>query len=102
MGDLPDGHAYRNMFTERSGDSDTDTVTVGSGGTLIKAANSDRFSILIQNVDTTPVYIGESGVTTAKGLLLQKNDIFSSDIFTGAIYGRVAVGTADVRVREVD
>jgi hypothetical protein len=52
-------------------DFSTNQVSVGSTATLIVAQNHGRLSVLITNLGTTAIYIGDSpSVTTSNGQLL--------------------------------
>lgn len=63
-------------------------VAVGDTATLLKAANEDRVSIAIQCISTNDVYIGLSNaVTSSNGFLLSKGQVFSVDVYLGAIWG---------------
>ena len=82
-------------------------ISVGTSATVVSAANNNRTSLLVQNLSTADVYVGEtSGLTTANGILLKPNErlvltrVSPETFYYGAIYGRVASGTADVRVWE--
>ncbi|WP_341894310.1 hypothetical protein [Ferrovibrio terrae] len=79
----------------------TNAVSAATAATLLSAANALRQSVTLQNRDTTKdVAIGGSGVTMASGFILEPGAIKTIDKTTAAIYGRVAAGTADVRVLE--
>jgi len=68
------------------------TVDTTSGGVLIKAANTSRKSITIRNIGSVDMYIGNSGVTTATGFLLQAatKEAYTFDRNTAAVYGITA------------
>lgn len=76
-------------------------VSVGTGATLIKAANTSRISLQITNLDVTTCYIGfDSSVTVNNGFPLDQFDTISftgSDLYRGAVYGIVGTGTIDTR-----
>lgn len=76
----------------------TGQVTVGATATLIRAANDGRDEITIQNLGTTPVYIGkDANVTTSNGFPIP--GVAGSSITipaTTAIYGIVASGSQAV------
>ena len=79
---------------------DHGAVTVGTSAALVRAANDARNSILIQNLGADDIYIGDSGVTTANGLLVGKNGGTISFTAQTAIYGRSASAGNDVRYLE--
>ena len=66
-------------------------VGAGAGGTLIRAINLNRRSIIIRNQDTqADMYIGVNGVTIATGLLVKALESVTLDRTTAAIYGITA------------
>lgn len=88
-------------------------VSITTAATVIVAASTQsggRIGLFILNNSTTTVYIGpDSTVTTANGfpLLAGEKFILQNDtpnpqyFYTGAVYGIVATGTADVRYWEM-
>jgi hypothetical protein len=78
-------------------------VNVGTAATLIAASGGTRQSLVVQNLGSTDLYIGGAGVTVATGLKVPMNGgTMVIDKSTAAIYGVVAVGTADVRILAED
>lgn len=73
-------------------------VTVTDLPTLLATANPSRGAILLQNVGSVDVYLGDVNVTTGTGLQLAAGQTYSDDRTTQAWYGVVASGTSDVRV----
>jgi hypothetical protein len=70
--------------------------------TLVCAARTGRRSVTVEQLGTTAVYIGATGVTSATGALLP--GVAGSSItlsVTGAIYGIAASGTQAVAVIEL-
>ncbi len=79
----------------------TGAVTVTSTATLIKAANTARQAMVIQNLGpSADIYVGTATVTVATGLRIAVNDALDGIVFTGAIYGITASGSSDVRFFE--
>lgn len=77
------------------------SVADTAGGTLLAANRSGRSAITIVNHGTTAVYVGQSGVTTATGVLLPGVEGASITIPTqAAVYGIVSAGTQTVSVLE--
>ncbi len=75
----------------------TAQVSVTTSATLIAAARAGRRSITVEQLGTTAVYLGATGVTTATGVLLPGTVGSSVTLnFTGALYGIVATGTQTV------
>ena len=71
------------------------TVDATAGGTLIVPAQPGRAGVIIENLGTTDVYIGVSGVTTATGFLIPGTKGANVPVtFTGAIYGITGGGSA--------
>ena len=77
-------------------------VSVGTGATVIKAANTDRKYMVIKNIGANPVFIGGSGVTTGTGYSLAVNATLTmqESVSTAAVYGIVASGTETVSYLE--
>lgn len=76
-------------------------VSVGTGATLIVAANNQRHSLLIGNNSIQTLFIGDSTVTTANGIPVPIGGTFLEDAggtsnWKGDIYGIVASNTSDV------
>ncbi|MBF0383395.1 MAG: hypothetical protein HQL69_20440 [Magnetococcales bacterium] len=73
-------------------------VTVGTGATLLKAANTGRKYLEVQP-KTAPIFIGDSGVTTANGLEVSVGQTYTIYV-TSAVYGISATAGVDCRVME--
>ena len=81
----------------------TAQVSVGAtvGGTLISAANNARTTITVTMTGTTDVYLGESGVTTSTGDLLNGvKGVSKTFSTTAAVYGITSSGSVTVSVLE--
>lgn len=84
----------------------TDTLTpsnasVSTTAKVIANSNADRSKITIYNNDSKTVYISDdNGVTVSTGFPLPGYSSKEFNNFTGAIYGIVITGTADVSVLE--
>lgn len=77
-------------------------VTVDTTADLIDDSNPSRRSITLQNLGPSVLYIGpDNTVTTATGFPVGVGSTFNDDIYTGAWYGIVAAGSAEVAVLEV-
>lgn len=74
--------------------------SVDTDATLIMAAVSTRTAFIVQNISTQDVYIGGSSVTTSNGIKLEPGDSYSNDVWLGAVYGRVAAGSSNVRYEQ--
>lgn len=80
-------------------------ITVGTGATLILAANANRLSFNITNSGTVRIYLGlDNTVGNADngkhGGWIDPGDVFSES-YTGDIYGRVASGSGAANYMEV-
>lgn len=77
-------------------------VSVTTTATLVKTSNTNRVSIIIQNLGpSSDIYVGPtSAVTTATGLRVSANDSLDGIVYTGTLYAITAVGSADVRYFE--
>jgi cytoskeletal protein RodZ len=77
------------------------SVTTTVGGTSLVAARGGRLGVLITNLGTTAVFLGNTGVTTSTGVLLPGVVGASKTVpFVGQIFGIVASGTQTVSVEE--
>lgn len=75
-------------------------TSVEDEATLILAAQSTRTGFILVNNSAVTVYLGGDAVTTANGLPLVSGASYSNQDWKGAIYGIVAVGSADVRKQD--
>tara|TARA_R100000306_G_C4353347_1_gene131335 strand:- start:772 stop:1059 length:288 start_codon:yes stop_codon:yes gene_type:complete len=85
-------------------------VSVGTSATLLIAKNDARIHLILQNLGSQEVYLGDSsGVTTSNGIRwANTNTLFEMShnaepfmfYYRGDIYGIVASGTGNVRVWE--
>lgn len=79
----------------------TNQISVGSTSTLILAANANRKRLVLINMGTTNVFIGNIGVTIGTGqLLLGIAGYIIPLYFTGAVYGIVGTGTQTIAYLE--
>lgn len=79
----------------------TNQVSIGSTSTLIIAANANRKRLVLINMGTTNVFIGNTGVTIGTGqLLLGIAGYVIPLYFTGAVYGIVGTGTQTIAYLE--
>lgn len=84
----------------------TTQVTVGTTPTLIVAADDQNRYIYLQIVNSATIYVGDSAVTTANGMPLEKHSA-PHEFFLPireAMYGIVTaqVGTGDLRIMTPD
>ncbi len=81
------------------------SISVGITATEIVPANPDRIALIITVKDNVEVFLGlDDGVTTANGTQYKQDDVLEIDqvnLYTGAIFGIVASGSADVRFMEI-
>lgn len=100
QGDSQTGAGY---FTELGAGLMTHAqITVADTETVIVASRTGRKGVIITNLGTTDVWLGNTGVTTANGTLLLGTK--GSAMFiptTAAIYGIVGSGTQAVSYLEV-
>ena len=73
-------------------------VAIGTSATLIRPANANRQSLMIQNIGTTgiPVFIGNSAASTLNAMPLAIGQTIVLDKSTAAVYGDCA-STENVR-----
>lgn len=72
-------------------------VAVGTSATVIRAANSSRQSLTIQNDGSADVFLGPASVAVASGFRLTPGGTVTIDKNTAALYGIVAAGSVNVR-----
>lgn len=89
------------------------TISVGSTTTIILNANDERRTIVLQNIDTVPIYVyfGSGATTSLFSFILPAgtagNDgtggVFTEDTlsYTGIITAVVASGSANLQVTEI-
>jgi hypothetical protein len=79
----------------------TAQVSIADSATQIVPARTSRRSVIIVNHGTTDVFLGNSGVTIANGLLLTGTPGVSIALqTTAAVYGIVAAGTQTISYQE--
>lgn len=79
----------------------TAQASVSTTAAQVIAARLNRGSLTIENLSTTPVYLGASGVTTSTGFLLPGTVGAMVTIPTqGAVYGVVGTGTGSIAILE--
>lgn len=76
-------------------------VTVGAASTPILAANDDRTSFLLQNIDSVACMVSFAAAADGNGPELHKYDVLMCDDYTGAVSGITAAGNAQIRIIEV-
>lgn len=98
----PDGVArLRGGANQGTASIATSQATTGTAATLLVSQRNGRGAVTIENLGTTPVYIGNSGVTVANGFLIPGSAGASVTIPTGAaIYGIVGTGSQAVSILE--
>lgn len=80
-------------------DFSTAQVSVGTTATKLYTGQSGVDEVTIENLGTTPVYLGKAGVTVSNGFLLPGAVGASLTLTTTSdIYGIVASGTQSVAV----
>jgi hypothetical protein len=91
--------------TRVTGQASYGTVSIGGTAALLKAANTSRTSIVIQNVHATQLlYIGsDASVTTANGVRVAAvGGTLTLDDYTGPIYAIASGAATDVRYWETN
>lgn len=80
------------------------TVSVANTATLIFSSSLARAGYILHNASSVDVYLGgDSTVTTSNGIPLAPGEKVFADgdgKYSGALYGIVASGTADMRFFE--
>ena len=108
-GDRVDGVAdlYRRQWVNNGADISMTHAAVAvddtAGGTQLKAtALACRRNLLIQNLDSKPIYIGLTGVTSANGIRVGGKQSMMLDVGPHIdVYALGDAGVADVRVMEL-
>lgn len=75
-------------------------VTLQATPTSILSQRLNRVVFMIYNNADVTVYVGDSTVTIATGIPIQRGGSYTNEGWSGEVYGIVATGTADVRVEE--
>lgn len=76
-------------------------ISIGTSATSIVSSNTDRATIRLNNNDTVTIYLGgDASVTTSNGYPVEPGATYIENNYTGAIYGIVTSGTADLRYSE--
>lgn len=84
-----------------SGALTSTAVSVTTTATALPASPaSGRKRILVQNLAAVAVYLGSASVTTSNGIEIAPKGTLLLPLGSSVLYGRVATGTADVRVLE--
>jgi hypothetical protein len=75
-------------------------TSVGTTATLLVAADNVHRNVYIHTIGNTPIYLGDSTVTTSTGLLYEKDDgVLSVTIPQNeTLYAVVTTGTHTVSV----
>lgn len=78
------------------------STTVSNTATAIPASNrGHRKTLLVQNVGTNVIYLGDSSVTTANGYKFEVGDVIEFQMTDNVtLYGITASGTSDIRTIE--
>lgn len=97
------GRTYTNKAAQTAAFSAVvvDAVTVG-GVDLVPVDLANRTRIIIQNVSSKAIFIGNTGVTTATGIRLSAGSSAEFEVGpTVNLFATTTSGTADVRIMEV-
>lgn len=79
----------------------TKNVNVGVTPTLLLAQRLKRVVFMIYNNSQVTVYVGDSGVTIANGIPIQRGGSYTNEGFGGVVYGIIAaLPVADCRIEE--
>lgn len=86
------------VYTTISATITTNQIAVdnAAGGTLIRAINLNRRSIIVRNQGLVDMFVGVNGVTIATGLSVRAGESMTLDRTTAAIYGITAAGATTV------
>lgn len=77
-------------------------VTVTGAATLLIGYNPNRVGVLVTNMGTTDIFIGNADVTAATGSLLPGTKGAALSLpFYGAVYGITSGGSQSVSVLEI-
>ena len=87
----------------RADEKQLEAVLIGTAPVEILAANRDRLSYLIQNNGDIDLYLGFSSAVspTNYSVKLTRGAQIDGDDYKGAIWGRTASSSTDVRFMEV-
>lgn len=71
--------------------------SVGTTPTKIGVAQTTRKGLVVMNLGSGDLYIGDANVTTANGIKLAAGASIPLGDFAGQLYGIATAGTLDVR-----
>ena len=87
-------------YSHKAGNLAWGTITVDTNATQIISSQSTRTAFIIVNNSSQIIYIGGSTVTVANGIPLEPGASYENQVWTGAFYGIVAAGDANVRYEQ--
>jgi hypothetical protein len=73
------------------------SVSVGTTPTKIAAPQTTRKGLLVQNLGTGDICVGDVNVTMSNGIRIPAGDSLPLGDFAGQLYGITTAGTQDVR-----
>lgn len=77
------------------------SVSVGTTPTIIRASNSKRMSIIVENQGAIDLYLGgDESITTSTSIKVPANGDWATYTYIGAIYGLCSSGIITVRYME--
>jgi len=76
------------------------TVTAASGGTQIATTNSNRISLLVQNIGTGDIYLKESPLQSGEGIKIASDGSYTTNTYIGDLWAYAVTSGDKVVVNE--
>lgn len=76
------------------------TVTAASGGTQIATQNTDRKSLLVQNIGVGDIYIKESPLQSGEGIKILSDGSYTTNTYVGELWAYAVTSGDKVVVNE--
>jgi len=76
------------------------TVTAASGGTQIATQNTDRKSLLVQNIGTGDIYLKESALQSGEGIKILAGGSYTTNTYVGDLWAYATTSGDKVVVNE--
>lgn len=76
------------------------TVTAASGGTQIATQNTDRKSLLVQNIGTGDIYLKESALQSGEGIKIAAGGSYTTNAYVGDLWAYAVTSGDKVVVNE--
>ena len=76
------------------------TVTAASGGTQIVSQNTNRKSLLVQNIGSGDIYLKETALQSGEGIKVVPNGSYTTNTYVGDLWAYAVISGDKVVVNE--